>query len=689
MIPKARDITSSEMRHRPADLFNPPALTNFLGCVQADVDPIAIRNLNFPPFATSNVVTATLFLDGRIFAALGEPVTFRWRPDRIEREARARDLSVRSTTILVPGDNAVVVAFEVRNEGGMARTVRMRLGLRGSVVKQETAWLGPLPPSDLSNEISFDAARKALVFTSKSGAVAVQGVAGSLEAALDPGGISLETGDLAPGESVTGAYVQAIAGDPDGALALYDRIASDPSAEIARAEEEWDSELEAAFTPGNDRYSGSMPVLVSNDPDLQRLYHIGLLGVVYFKRETPHSVIGRTYDTLMPRYWQTTTFLWDYSLSSLVHSLLDPQVMRAHLERWMSMDVHSLFASEWLTGGPMGRWYSVNDHAMCWMMHRYLSWSGDTDWLDKTVPSADGEGKKVIDFLQDYARAYRSFDRGSGLADYGGIDNLLECVSSYVHEVASLNAANVWNLRAAGEILEAVSGSSKANDLRREAEDVMKLLGDLYAEGRGWWYARDAEKNLAEVRHCYDFLMIADLLPDELSEEQKKEMAGFFDAELKTPVWMRALSPEDPDAAYSVRPDHQWNGAYTAWPARAASGLFRIGRADLAAEWIRGLARSANQGPFGQAHFVETYAAPEDGGALKASAEFPYINDWACSSGGAWAELVISSLFGVRADAAGGLTAEPQIASLDPSAVLEGLVHRGRTYVVDSSGIRE
>ena len=41
----------------------------------------------------------------------------------------------------------------------------------------------------------------------------------------------------------------------------------------------------------------------------------------------------------------------------------------------------------------------------------------------------------------------------SGLADYGGLNNLLECVNTYLHEVASLNAANVFNLRAAAEVL--------------------------------------------------------------------------------------------------------------------------------------------------------------------------------------------------------------------------------------------
>ena len=71
MIPDGRrPSTSSPMPHRFGDLFNPPGLTNFLGCVQSDVDPVAIRSLNFPPFACSDTVTGNaLSLDnGKIFS---------------------------------------------------------------------------------------------------------------------------------------------------------------------------------------------------------------------------------------------------------------------------------------------------------------------------------------------------------------------------------------------------------------------------------------------------------------------------------------------------------------------------------------------------------------------------------------------------------------------------------------------
>jgi hypothetical protein len=180
--------------------------------------------------------------------------------------------------------------------------------------------------------------------------------------------------------------------------------------------------------------------------------------------------------------------------------------------------------------------------------------------------------------------------------------------------------------------------------------------------------------------------MALDLLPDDIDERRRAEMVGFFASQLQTPTWMRALSPEDPDAISSVRPDHQWNGAYTAWPAYVATGLYKIGRDDLAASWLHGLAATMNQGPIGQAHFVEAFAAPDAGGARKASSEWPYINDWACSSGGAWAKLVIEGVFGVRATV-DGLTATPRLDGLDPEARLVGLRHHGRLYDVDRHGV--
>ena len=117
------------------------------------------------------------------------------------------------------------------------------------------------------------------------------------------------------------------------------------------------------------------------------------------------------------------------------------------------------------------------------------------------------------------------------------------------------------------------------------------------------------------------------------------------------------------------------------------TGLYRIGEVDLAFNWLKGLARSANQGPFGQAHFAESVVAPEAGGARKAPPDLPWITDWACSSGGAWVNCIIESIFGVRAGLDGKIEAAPQFGPFDPKAELENLTFQGKRYRVTRKGI--
>lgn len=150
---------------------------------------------------------------------------------------------------------------------------------------------------------------------------------------------------------------------------------------------------------------------------------------------------------------------------------------------------------------------------------------------------------------------------------------------------------------------------------------------------------------------------------------------------------MRALSPADENVLFDVRPDHQWTGAYPAWPPETARGLYRIGRADLAFPWLKRMARSANQGPFGQAHFADGVMDLEEGGARKAPPDTPYITDWACSSNGSWVAVILEGIFGLRATPLGGLTATPQFASFDPNAALCNVAHQGRLYKAKKDGL--
>lgn len=694
-IPTTDSMRSIVMTHKFGDLFNPPGLTNQWGCAQAAIDAVAVRSIAFPPYAQGEMnvaplgsggelLTGILFVDGEYFASTKTPIEFVWQPDRIERRTRYKDLEITSTTIVPFKTMAVAVKFNVKNVSGRRRKTQIKLAINGGAAKLVAPWNAAYSPGEYDNARTIDKSRNAVLCQAvHSEAFVLQGASPAPNQIL-PSRIVYEF-DLAPNETKSVTFVNSLGESRAYVEKQYDALINNFDAVQRQTTDEWNAEMKAAFTPNNGRYSGYLPTLVTNDDSVKQLYHTAALHALYFRRTTPHSVYGTTYVTLLPRYWETATFLWDISLSAMLLAMLDPAVLRRMMETWMTVDVHQHFGTEFLTGAGIGPWYSVNDYAMSRMAKEYLRWTGDKAWLDKEVG-----GKKVLDHIVNYAEHWRKLDTNKhGLADYGGVNNLLEAVSSYVHEVAGLNAANVYNLRFAAELLDFKGQKQRAAAMRKEAEELGGRVQELYVPGEGIWKCRLPDGSYNIVHHCYDFgttlIAIGDLMP----QTQKREMVEFFKRELQTPTWMRALSTRDLDVTFSIRPDHQWTGAYCAWAALALSGLYVAGETDLAFDWIKGLAKTARQGLIAQAHFVETFQPPEsNGGAIKAPSDQPFINDGACVAGCNYLEPIVDSIFGINAGLFGGITSKPQFGKFDAKAELRNISYQGKIYTATKNGIK-
>ena len=681
-IPTIDELASSPMTVRLGEFFNPPGLTNFRGTVQAAEDITAFRCLAFPPYTCGIDLDAALFLDNVYVAAAGHPITYRWYPDRIERTTQHRDLRLHSVLALPMDHNAALLRIEITNGSRTHRELPVRLALQSQVARFDGAW-GFVPEVESDNEAT--AMDGMVTRAARHSAAHLAAGASPAPDRIDPRAMSWDV-SLAAGETWVATVVVALTGSADASRQTVRELTAAPNAALAAVHEGWQHEIAALFTPNNDRYSGWLPSLETDDVGLRRLYGIAAVGLAYFRRDHPVEQVRRAYATLMPRYWGTTTFIWDYALSGFAHALLDPLTLQGSLQYWMAMDVHKHVGTDFRTGEGVGQWYSVNDYAMLSLSREYLRWSGDVDWLRGGCPQlVDSDARTVLDKLDEYATGWRRFRTAGGLADYGGLANLLECVSTYVHEVAGMNAANVFGLR----FVAGLHDGERRDELLAEADALVSEVHKLYARGTGYWQARSPDGTLEAVRHCYDLITVLTTMPDDLDEEQRAEMVGFWQRELRTDVWMRALSPADPDCVFSIRPDHQWSGAYTAWPALAVLGLCNIGRHDLAVPWLHGLARSANQGPFSQAHFAEAVVTAVDGGARKAPPELPFLIDWACSSSGAWLQAIIEGVFGVHATIDGGITATPHLDGFDRNARLVNLRHQGRLYTVDARGLHE
>ena len=67
----------------------------------------------------------------------------------------------------------------------------------------------------------------------------------------------------------------------------------------------------------------------------------------------------------------------------------------------------------------------------------------------------------------------------------------------------------------------------------------------------------------------------------------------------------------------------------------------------------------------------------------------PYITDWTVSSSGSWTNIIIESIFGIKATLNKGISAAPQFGSFDAKAELTNIAYQGNLYNADSKGLKK
>jgi hypothetical protein len=242
-----------------------------------------------------------------------------------------------------------------------------------------------------------------------------------------------------------------------------------------------------------------------------------------------------------------------------------------------------------------------------------LQITGDYALLDETAGD-----KTVLEHLKDLATHWKKLVmKDSPLADYGGAENLLECDPTYIHGVASLNAANVGMMRSLAELLEWRGDVEEAARLRADAKRLAAAVLDLYAPGEGVWHCLQPDGTRIKVRHVYDFVTVVKWMAEDLTPTMRSEMAAFVERELITEKWMRALSWQDPAAseaqqAHPDRTDHGPMGAYDEWPPLTLRALCMIGYDQKALDALYRFEGVTHEGPYAQTHELlgRNYDAP-------------------------------------------------------------------------------
>ena len=697
-VPALADLASDRIRNRFRDLYSTPATQNEWGSVTAAKSVTGISALSFPPYACCGIpettwspgylATCELYLNGELLSvssASGGETSYVWYPHRMVRQAQAEGLSIVTTTFMPSKQRALLQSVVVKNLSSRRKMFTLGFDLRAAVTRKPV-WSGD-SLGEADNRLTWDAAHGCLIFEAQhSQAVSVQGFSPKPDR-MENKRILVFEATLTPGESREFRYANAIADDKTEAISGYDRVQADFPALLQQNEDVFAGLVKAAFTPGNSEFSGHLPQLVTEDESLWNLYYRGFTNLLFARSDSPDSAYGATYITLGGRVNTTLSFPWDTSLTSLSLAMLDPEPLRRLIETWMAQDMHQHLATDYVSGQAVGYWYAVNDMAILRCAQNYLRVTGNFAWLNRTV-----NGKPVLEHLADHALYWKKLDHfGHGLADYGKIENLLEVVSTYLHEVAGMNVGNVSGMRFVAALVERKGDSLRARQLRAEADALAARINRLlYVQGKGYWRCGQPDGSYNEVRHCYDLLSVFENMEQDLSAQQKREMSRFFWSELHNPVWMRALSASDADATWNIRPDHSSIGSYPSWPPMTAKALLRIDTspelASQLASWIKQLGRAGNQGPFGQAHFVEPVFPPEQGGARKAPEDSPYLNDWCCIAAGSFVDMVIDSIFGADLTLHDGIQVISRLEHFDPRARLVNLPYQGKIFSISRNG---
>jgi Concanavalin A-like lectin/glucanases superfamily len=590
-------------------LLSMPAVSNGQGSAHAGTNLLSFTELTFPPVSLGGE-GATVAVNGVRVQAQHS----RWYPYQVLRRAQLGAVELESALRLGFGQPLVLAELTITNTGNGPARAQVTVDLGGYLRRYPgpwpwtvprpyggfTAWTGQLTGDGQVLTVADTTSEAAAAFAFPDPPTALVAAASSGTATWDL--------TLTPGQPRTLQLLMTSAASAEAAAAAAASARPRFGGLFSQAKAGWERRFSDAFTPGNGHFSGSLPVLATGDPALRRLYYASVLSVLALERTCYPALGPRVYTTAGPQWGVTLSYLWDTSLFAPVLVLLDPAMAREQAMRWLALGIDGGYAVEALTGQLSGYWYSANDLSVFTVLFDYLRLTGDAGFADELV-----NGTSVIDHMQAIALHWqRLADPATGLADYGGTENLLEEVASYVNQVPSLNAANVWMMRQLAGLREARGEAGAAAELRTLAGQLASRVLGRYVPGQGVWDTVHANGTRVTVRHVYDFGVIGSLLAADLTRQVRGEMTAFLTSELLAAGWLRALSESDPQAPLSLRPDHGSNGAYDAWPALAAAALGSFGGYGEMLELLRGCAAVTAEGPFAQSHQL----VPEPSGLI-------------------------------------------------------------------------
>jgi hypothetical protein len=174
-------------------------------------------------------------------------------------------------------------------------------------------------------------------------------------------------------------------------------------------------------------------------------------------------------------------------------------------------------------------------------------------------------------------------------------------------------------------------------------------------------------------RHGWDFMLIGSFMPSDLGPDQRRRMRDWYATQIvrygSDDVWLVSQDRRDGNNG-PHQMEHNGMGAYPAWAYHYGYALHRMGfqeDVERTLEVIKGITR---YGAYSQGWL-------RDGRRCR--------SNWVNASGASLAAFIPNFIFNAR-PGYGEFRPQPRFIHFDPTARLEGMRVRGRTYTVTRAG---
>lgn len=699
------DLATAWLPRRMTQLAGMPGLNNDLGSIQIEADIAAIKHPVFPPYSGGDEMTWLTVLNGRQLAQQVPKVEIRWRAYEVERRCEADGWRMESRTALLPSQPGVAVQVTVTNTLDQPRHLALGFICSGRSMntgKEGYAWEVPSIPTNVFSFTKSEGLKQNVTGAGLPDTICLTNDAGNGHAIhsvspcpsrWDRERVPTWELTLAPAESFTVTLFACFHADRRTALEIAGEWSGKAAAIFSATRVRWEELWAAAFTPENSHFSGHLPIVESPNRAMLKLYYNGVLTILTCRRIYAESVLRPCYLTLWPRRGEGSTYLaWEMNCTSGVLARLDPSSLK---DQW-----RLLATTPWLdyqqtncfTGDHFGWPCCAHPQSVVSGALNLLRWAGDRTWMDtrvlrqgaiyskwkddtaaRAIAPEETTGREV--FLQA-VQAHRGHHLpGKVTVDFGDRAAYLECITSYAHGTAGHTAIQAWALKNSDAIL--------GLDCAEEIRSLEQAALDLYQPGAGYFDCEYPDGSRWPAANLYDIGLVLCHLGDRLPREVLKEIVAFVRRDLLTPTWAHCLAPTDLDALSGIRCDHQWAGCFAAWPPQFVLGLLRSGeRGEWIAEWLEGVAKIVDQGPFSQAYWAEDLFPPEAGAASKCYDELTQGNHWVIGSGALFAEMILDGVCGLSADLKGNLTLAPGLPSWSKDVRITNIAVHGKSYDV-------